>query len=450
MIGKALAVGEALGIITSINGMVAPAAIPLPPSEEAIEKIQVLPVALFRKLDRKLALASNGLAAPYPAVAVIGVGSLGSKCVEILGRQGLEKAVLIDGDRLYPHNTARHVLLGNSIGFHKAPTLAHFLGIQHDFDNQEEDSGFTAITEKLTASTNSEIDAALASSGYVLDFSASVSVARALSALDNAPRCFCAFLTPGADTFFIHHEDRERTIRLDWLEAITLRAIVETQELQHSYTRNSSEIWYGGPCREVSTVLPNQKVSLFAVAAAGVFTKHHDSPHARCIGYNLNPETMALEAVEIEPTAPSEARSNEWTIRYDRRLVDQMQSMRALAFPRETGGVLFGVLDRERMSCSVVIASPSPLDSEAWPDAYIRGAEGLKDLVDHVKELTTGQLQYVGEWHSHPPGSSSRPSETDRVALRILTEIMGREGLPALAFIVGEEREPCVTVGWSQ
>lgn len=449
MIGKALDVGEALGVMASSNGIVGPLVVASPPSEEAIKKIQVLPVALFRRLDEKLALASSGLEIPYPPVAVIGIGSLGSKCVEILARQGLAKAVLIDADRLFPHNTARHVLLGNAVGFTKAPAMAHLLRIQHDFDERQEASGFTSIAENFAIPTNATVDAALATAEYVLDFSASVGVSRGLSSLDSAPRCFSAFLTPGADTFFVHQEDRERSTRLDWLEAITLRAIVEDEKLRHAYSRNSSQIWYGGPCREVSTVLPNQNVSLFAAAGAGIFTRHHASSLAKCIGYNLDPETMALEAVEIEATAPATAQSKGWAVNYDSKLVERMKSMRAAAFPKETGGVLFGVLNRERMSCSVVIASASPPDSEAWPDAYIRGAEGLKALVDRVGELTAGQLQYVGEWHSHPSGSSSRPSETDHEALRILTEIMGREGLPAVTFIVGEEPEPCVTTGWS-
>jgi integrative and conjugative element protein (TIGR02256 family) len=448
MIGKALAVGEALGVMASSNGIVGPLVVPLPPSQIAIEKIQVLPIALFRRLDEKLALASSGLGNPYPPVAVIGVGSLGSKFVEILARQGLERAVLIDGDRLFPHNTARHALLGNAVGFPKAPSLAHLLSIQHDLDDQQEHPGFTSIAENFSIPTNATLDSALASSEYVLDFSASVGVSRGLSSLENGPRCFSAFLTPGADTFFVHQEDRERRTRLDWLEAITLRAIVEDEKLQHAYTRNSSQIWYGGPCREVSTVLSNQNVSLFAAAGAGMFTRRHASPLAKCIGYCLDPETMALEAVEIEATAPAVAKSNGWTVNYDSTVVNRMKSMRAAAFPKETGGVLFGVLDRERMSCSVVIASASPPDSEAWPDAYIRGAKGLRALVDRVGDLTAGQLQYVGEWHSHPSGSSSRPSRTDHEALGILTEIMGREGLPAITFIVGEEPEPCVTAGW--
>lgn len=448
MIGDGISVAEALGIGVRANGMYAPRILPVCPSDPLIKDIQALPIAIFRKLDTRLALAASGLQKPYPPVTVIGAGALGSKFLEILARQGLAEAVIIDKDRLFPHNTARHVLLEDAVGHPKAPALAHLLSTLHDQREHDECGGFTSIQEDFGQTASDDINLALGKARYVLDFSASVSVSRSLSSRNDIPRCLSAFLTPGGDMFFIHQEDEERKSRLDWLEAITLRAIVENVGLQNSYTRSGSRIWYGGPCREVSTVLPNQNVSMFAAASAGVFTKYHASPLARCIGYCLNMETMALEAFEIETTEPIETVVSGWTIKYDQKLVDQMCLMSVAAIPNETGGVLLGVLDRERMNCSVVLASSSPPDSQAWPNAYIRGVNGLKALVDDISELTAGQLHYVGEWHSHPPGCSSNPSDTDKEALRILTEVMGREGLPAIAFILGAEPQPQVSVGW--
>ncbi|MFD2256863.1 Mov34/MPN/PAD-1 family protein [Luteolibacter algae] len=448
MIGEALALGEALGVIVSSSGLVGPAIIPQPPSRKRIEDIQVLTIAPFRRLNEQRALASNGLTVRYPSVAVIGVGSLGSKCLEILARQGISKATLIDADRFFPHNTARHVLFGDAVGYKKADALSHLLGMRHDPGADPDDSGFKFITEKFGPNPSEELNSAVNRAGYVLDFSASVAVARELAARDDVSRCFSAFINPGADTLFVHREDARRAVRLDWLEAITLRAIVEDPRLGHAYSRNGSEIWYGGPCREVSTVLPNQNVSIFAAAAAGLFTNHHPSPEAGCSALHLCPETMGLTSVPIHVTTPETVEINGWKVRFDAKLVDSMQAMRLVGLPNETGGVLFGVLDRERKTCSVVMASPSPPDSRSWPDAYIRGSSGLKQQVDHVGELTAGQLQYVGEWHSHPPGHSNRPSQLDREALEILRQIMAREALPAIAFIIGEQNKPHVSVGW--
>ena len=157
---------------------------------------------------------------------------------------------------------------------------------------------------------------------------------------------------------------------------------------------------------------------------------------------------MGLSSIPIEVTTPVTVEAKGWKVRYDAKLVGSMKAKRVAGFPNETGGVLFGVLDRERKTCSVVMASLSPPDSHSWPDAYIRGSSGLKQQVDHVGELTAGQLQYIGEWHSHPPGHSNNPSQLDREALEILRRIMAREALPAIAFIIGEDDRPHVSVGW--
>jgi len=95
-----------------------------------------------------------------------------------------------------------------------------------------------------------------------------------------------------------------------------------------------------------------------------------------------------------------------------------------------------------------VIASHSPSDSKAWPEGYIRGAYGLEKFVEEARNLTANQLQYVGEWHSHPRNCPTAPSSTDREALRILCAAMGREGLPAVMFIVGDDPQLSVSVGW--
>ena len=45
---------------------------------------------------------------------------------------------------------------------------------------------------------------------------------------------------------------------------------------------------------------------------------------------------------------------------------------------------------------------------------------------------------YVGEWHSHPPGHSAKPSNDDLHQLAILALRMAEDGLPVASLIVGE------------
>jgi proteasome lid subunit RPN8/RPN11 len=48
------------------------------------------------------------------------------------------------------------------------------------------------------------------------------------------------------------------------------------------------------------------------------------------------------------------------------------------------------------------------------------------------------QLEYVGEWHSHPDGCSCLPSDDDGKVFMWMTDRMSAAGLPALMTIIGE------------
>lgn len=54
------------------------------------------------------------------SVAIVGVGSVGSKIAEMLVRSGIDRLVLVDGDIFLPANLERHVLDWRDVGFRKA------------------------------------------------------------------------------------------------------------------------------------------------------------------------------------------------------------------------------------------------------------------------------------------------------------------------------------------
>lgn len=98
---------------------------------------------------------------------------------------------------------------------------------------------------------------------------------------------------------------------------------------------------------------------------------------------------------------------------------------------------------------------PSPPDSKEWPTLDIRGSEGLLKNVNQIFEASGGQVEYVGEWHSHPDGCQTLPSGDDLKVFTWLTEHMSDAGLPALMAIVGDRGgaswylgEMLTTGGW--
>ena len=69
------------------------------------------------------------------------------------------------------------------------------------------------------------------------------------------------------------------------------------------------------------------------------------------------------------------------------------------ALPNETGGILIGEYDVERVTAIVRSATGPPSDSVATPTTFRRGTRGLNRL---LRSAWRRGLYYLGEWHFHP------------------------------------------------
>lgn len=91
------------------------------------------------------------------------------------------------------------------------------------------------------------------------------------------------------------------------------------------------------------------------------------------------------------------------------------------AYPNETGGLLVGRYSDSHDSVTI-IKSLVPTKMESNRTSYYRSVEGMED---EWRKLAEEGLYYVGEWHSHP-GGSTMFSSCDESALRAL---QGDEGI---------------------
>jgi hypothetical protein len=139
-----------------------------------------------------------------------------------------------------------------------------------------------------------------------------------------------------------------------------------------------------------------------------------------------------------------------WTLHISTRLMREMAKHRATRLGnadqrfRETGGVLLGTFDTQRRQIYLVDHVPAPSDSQERSGSFIRGTNGLFDKVERVKKLTNGQLDYVGEWHSHPPNNGTKTSADDKKLFGWLCDHRTADGLPALMAIVGDN----INISW--
>jgi hypothetical protein len=64
-----------------------------------------------------------------------------------------------------------------------------------------------------------------------------------------------------------------------------------------------------------------------------------------------------------------------------------------------------------------------------------------------IAERTLQNLDYIGEWHSHPEGSGVGKSGQDVAALREITGEMAKAGAPGLMMIVGDRGDYAFYIG---
>ena len=400
------------------------------------ESIELRMMNVVRELSRESASRLNGLGNPSTiSVVAVGVGALGSQVVLNLERAGWGHWTYVDGDSLLPHNLARHALVGALVGWPKAEALAATVGTTVD-------GGYcptSIVADVLDPGSASEpLLEALGATDVIVDMSASVPVARAIIRdFDTTARRISLFLNPSGTDLVVLAEDADRESMLDSLEMQYYRALLDDPDLSGHLARPETGIRYGQACRDVSFEVAQDLVALHASLGARVLRQVTDRPDARITIFRADVDDLTVSRVDVAVSSTVEHDFGEWRLVTDTTLLDRVAASREERLPRETGGVLLGAVDALRKVVYVVATLPSPPDSEEWPTSYIRGTHGLAEQVERVGEVTAAQIEYVGEWHSHPDGSSVLASGDDRKALSYLADLRAADGRPAVFLIMG-------------
>lgn len=386
--------------------------------------------------SRTSAAAASGVEPTHCKTVAVGVGALGSQVVLNLVRSGFGIWTLIDEDDLLPHNLARHALPPWCVGSPKALAVASMI----DACLEEEPHTRAIVANILRPGEQKQaIDAALAESELILDFSASIPVARDLARyVGSAARRASLFLNPCGSDLVCLGEDRKRETTLDCLEMQYYRAVVRDERLAGHLETNASRTRYARSCRDVSFSLPTHLVSMNAGIGAHAIRSLVGAEQAVIRVWRSDPGTCAVAAFEVPVHRVHRAMVGDWTLILDDWLFQALSDLRSSKLPNETGGVLIGSYDLSNKTVYVVDTIPSPPDSEEWPTLYIRGSEGLRDRVTAITEMTAAQLEYIGEWHSHPDRCSCLPSDDDFKVFSWMTDRMSAAGLPALMAIIGQ------------
>ena len=398
-------------------------------------------------LSRQGAAELSGRRAPDDRrIVALGVGALGSQVVMNAARIGYGRWTVVDRDILLPHNVARHALPAAATGLSKASGVSM---LANDIVDDRDVVLSAIVTDILRPGDNaSALNDALASADVIVDMSASVAVARHIAChVSSGARRVSLFLNPSGTDLILLAEDATRQIPLDSLEMQYYRAILQTESLGEHLKPPNERVRYGRSCRDVSVRISQELIAQHAAIGTRALRAVAELNAAIIRIWQTKMDTGEVSVHEIRAEAPLIYRLNGWTIVLDEGFCRRLALLRSEKLPRETGGVLLGSFDLEARVVYVVDTIATPADSDEQPTWFIRGSEGLPHDVASAIERTAEQLEYVGEWHSHPHGYSCHPSVYDAKLFAWLTDHMDILSLPAVMLIVGDEAHPAVFVG---
>ncbi len=364
-------------------------------------------------------------------VCAIGMGALGSQVFLNCIRAGYGHWVLIDHDCLWPHNLSRHALSG-IVGIPKATNLSV---LANTMVNKEVSK---AIVGNLVTDVKEMFASDLTAANLILDMSASPSVLKRLSSdPEIESRIVSVFLNASGSDLVILSEDADLKVRIDHLEAQYFRSLFSNTSLSDHMLVHGKVVRYSNSCSDVSAVIPQDRIALHSAIASAQIKNICTEPGSSIRIFKMIPDTNEVSRVDVPTSETQEVDAGAWTLIYDKYLLDKVYDWREKRLPNETGGVLLGSVDMLRRRIYVLDTILSPKDSMEYPTAYVRGIDGLEETRKKILDLTGGQVQYVGEWHSHPKGHGSAPSSDDLKLFLWLKGNMAKIGMPPLMLIAG-------------
>jgi integrative and conjugative element protein (TIGR02256 family) len=381
--------------------------------------------------DASAARRISGTPDPGPRAVLAGAGSLGSTMLDLWRRAAWGEWDSIDPDHLQPHNLVRHT--ARYLGMPKAMAVA----LRDQLLWQDSDPKIGAIVGDAYDLNNPAISTALERAELIVDATTTVEVPRRLANVSIPGRVVSSFLTPtGADAVLIA-EDRARRQRIDGLEAQYWRAVLNKPWGENHLTIEVGKFTSGASCRDISFVMPYSAITAHAATLAEQIQNLPATAVIRV--WHRDPSVGSITAHSVQVMETLVTAFPDLTVVWDRGTLRKVRALRKAALPAETGGVLVGYHDLNEGRVYVVDALNAPPDSIGTRESFERGVKGLRPQIEQIGRRSAHQINYLGEWHSHPQGHNARESVADVRQLLYLGELLGGEGLPALMLIIAKE-----------
>jgi integrative and conjugative element protein (TIGR02256 family) len=407
-------------------------------------EVKIFPIEVKTAVTSELAQIASDIdiqTASFKGV-LAGVGALGSTIAELWAKEHWGEWGFIDPDILKSHNIIRHIAKDFHVGKYKADIVQNMVSLNY------QDNYYRAFAIAASANNfkNEEVKKVISEANFFVDATTTIEVPRDISQNTDVPRAVSVFLTPSGKDSVLLLESSDRSIKLDSLEAQYYKFIINTEWGKYHLEGHKGNIRVGAGCRAVSVIISYEFIQFHASMLARQIRLLRNQPEAYVCVWSCNSETGAMSAYKIPACLPEVYKCGDWNVMIDIDLKEKISKTRMSQLPKETGGVIIGYIDQKLQNIYVVEMLNAPPDSDADQSGFTRGVANLKTELEEVRRRTAYMVDYIGEWHSHPPFISAYPSGIDRLLIQELAETLKLDGQPAVMIIVGMNGEVSVTV----
>jgi hypothetical protein len=424
--------------------------------EDGAPKLGAGVLALSHRDPLTVAFARDlsGVEAPAPTRVIFGCGALGSKIGMHLARSGRLPRHLVDHAALNPHHLVRHGLTSGHVGKNKAVALRdEMLDLfAHGGDSVAIDAHVGSVLDALRTPAMTE------GTHEYLDATASPSVLHTLSMADGLRSSAIVRRAEIADMGrlgILSTEGPERNPRLDDLqfalfdEARRNAHVADwlgrhREEIEHLRGPALEEIGLGIGCGSTTMRLRDDIVGLHAASFAYALDVTPDSSGEILLTHvGMESFAMTTSRISVPPVEVVRATGESgWHVRIARVAIERMEALLRAGRRSERGGLLVGSVHRKRRTIYVVDALPPSADSKGSPRGFTRGVGDYPQVLADIDAKTAHLIGYVGEWHTHPHGSTE-PSDVDHVTVKELVASLRPARLPAHILILSQTGIRC-------
>lgn len=317
---------------------------------------------------------------------------------------------LIDSDQMLPHNYLRHGLSMGGFLDNKAKLLKEFLKIMlPKFGGQIKSVEEDVIPKINSNSLHNDI---------IIDCTASAMLLHAMD--DHRPdlsQSIVRFAISDGGKVGLVYFNSTKGVRLSDYYMYLLRICVTNSEYEEdfcqwfktesSYTLDKVRIGEG--CHSNTMVLGDDLISTHAGIASNLIRNHNynnqnNEIYLSFLDYDW-PGSCHTDRISLPDFKQYDVDSSEWKVRLPKDLEDLIRVQSRRAGKNETGGYLMGCWDIKR-KVVYILHTFVPTDIRGTHSKLTLGTGGWKNEIDRVQKLTSGSLRYIGDWHSHPKGST--------------------------------------------